>query len=158
MAKKQKKEFHVWSGYGWTTQTPEGWTKKMQRASVKIQHLCEEMKIDALACCGSSGMMAAAVLTVALDIPIIYVRKQGESSHGSSVESNSIGKPILRYLIVDDFICTGATLDRIVEGIEKFADRNSMQRPECVGAYLYNESSVPCSKKTPEDRRIKLFI
>lgn len=157
MARKQKKEFHVWSGYGWTTQTPEGWTKKMQRASVKIQHLCEEMKIDVLACCGSSGMMAAAVLTVALDIPVIYVRKVNETSHGSSVESNSIGKSISRYLIVDDFACTGATLDRIVEGIEKFADRNSMKRPECVGAFMYSESSTSKVQKTTGGRSIKVF-
>jgi len=156
MARK-KKEFHVWSGYGWTTHNPESWTKKIQLTAVKVQHLREEMGFKALACCGSSGMMAAAVLTVALDIPVIYVRKQNENSHGSSVESNSVGIAIPKYLIVDDFACTGATLDRIVEGIEKFADRNNMVRPECMGAFMYNETSTSKTQNTPAGRRIKIF-
>jgi adenine/guanine phosphoribosyltransferase-like PRPP-binding protein len=129
----------------------------MQRAAIKVQHLREEMGFKALACCGSSGMMAAAVLTVALDIPVVYVRKKDENSHGSSVESNSVGIAIPKYLIVDDFICTGSTLDRVVDGIEKFADRNQMLRPECMGVYLYGENTSSSVQKTPEGRRIRIF-
>ncbi len=157
MSRKKKNDFRVFAGYGWTTHNPETWVTRMKRSSVKIEHLREEIGFDAIACCGSSGMMAAAVLSVALGVPVIYVRKANEKSHGSSVEANSVGQSISRYLIVDDFVASGNTLDRIVSGIEKFADDHRMLRPECVGAFLYNEDSRMSQRHTPKGRIIKIF-
>lgn len=128
----------------------------MKYCAEKIALLQKEHGFDSLAVTGSSGMMAGAVLGMALQLPVIFVRKDRDGSHGSIVEA--MGEPtIKKYLIVDDFICTGASVARIVEKIEKYAARYGAVRPECVGAFLYNESSTSVAQTLPGGKRIRIF-
>jgi orotate phosphoribosyltransferase len=129
------------SGYGWTTFSPSSWTTKLQACAKKINTLKKKHKIDALAYTGSSGAAAAYVLGVALDLPVVYVRKKGESSHGNKVESNA-SKAIDNYLIIDDFICSGATVGSVVSGIEKYAKNNGKKAPKCIGVFLYQSDGT----------------
>lgn len=156
--KKTLNEFRVSSGYGWTDSSVAGFTRKMQEASVKIELLQETYKFQALACRGSSGMMAASVLGIALQLPVIYVRKEEEFSHGSSVESNAGYRTLERYLIVDDLICTGNTLAKIADKIENYAKRNSMKPPVCVGAFLYADNYAKGFNKTVGNRTFRIFV
>ena len=149
------------SGYGWTTFSPANWTKKLQACAKKINKLKNTHNVDALAYTGSSGAAAAYVLGVALDLPVVYVRKKGEDSHGSKVESNT-SKAIENYLIVDDFICSGATVENIFNGIEKYAKDNRKKAPNCVGVFLYqpvgdesNGSVTITSNK--KSKKLKIF-
>jgi orotate phosphoribosyltransferase-like protein len=152
--------FTIECGYGWTTFKPETWTKKLQACAKKVASLQKKHKIDALAYTGSSGAAAAYVLGVALDLPVVYVRKKGESSHGNKVEANT-SKPISNYLIIDDFICSGATVESVVKGIEKYAKDNHVKPPNCVGVFLY----APTDEKfktvsmyvNKEHRDVKVF-
>ncbi len=128
--------FTIDSGYGWTDYKPKEWTKKLQGCAKKIDALKKKHTIDALAYTGSSGAAAAYVLGVALDLPVVYVRKKGESSHGNDVESNT-SKAIKGYLVIDDFINSGATVEHIVGGIEKYAKSRNEKAPKCVGVFLY---------------------
>jgi len=125
----------------------------------KVGQLKTKHDIDALAYTGSSGAAAAYVLGVALDLPVVYVRKKGENSHGNKVESNA-DKRIRRYLVVDDFVCTGSTVERVISGIEKQAQENHDLIPECVGVFLYASEekdktvSITVNKKI---REVKIF-
>jgi orotate phosphoribosyltransferase-like protein len=66
---------------------------------------------------GTSGLVPAAALSAAYGIQVVYSRKYKENSHGSEVE----GAHYLRespYVIIDDFISSGATIKRIIGNLE----------------------------------------
>ncbi len=132
--------FKIENGYGWTTFTPSSWTKKLQSCAKKINKLKIKHSIDALAYTGSSGAAAAYVLGTALDLPVVYVRKKDENSHGKRVEANT-DEPIKNYLIIDDFISSGTTVENIVSGIEKHARDYGVKAPTCVGVFLYQSTN-----------------
>lgn len=59
---------------------------------------------------GSSGAIIAGVIATKVNCEIIYVKKEGEESHASHADlpKNQI------KIIVDDFVQTGATIQRIL--------------------------------------------
>jgi hypothetical protein len=66
---------------------------------------------DTIAFTGSSGAIALAV-GIALDIPVLHVRKDLGHSY---LPVEGVYAP--RYCIVDDFVSSGATVRRIVEKV-----------------------------------------
>ena len=87
-------------------------------------------KFDAIAVTGSSGLLIGPTVAYLLQKGVILVRKPGTSTHSSRrVEGDDIYK---RYIIVDDLISSGDTIERIKEA-------TSSQWPgiECIGTYLY---------------------
>jgi hypoxanthine phosphoribosyltransferase len=78
-------------------------------------------------------------MCVALQIPLIHVRKNGEDCHGAEIEGTA-WNGVRKYLIVDDFIDRGTTVEQIYERILHKAEREKMIPPECAGIYLYEES------------------
>ena len=123
--------------YGWAGITPAEFTERMKLASARFLKLKKEIDIDALAFCGSSGCAIAFSLATTHHIPLIYVRKLNESSHSNyTVECNDSTINIKKYLIVDDFVDTGGTVNHIVKSIRKYA-RN-------VGAYPAKPVGVLC--------------
>lgn len=91
------------------------------------------LEFRSIVCTGLSGMMIAPVVAERLGARLVIVRKD-ESSHGSDIETSGI---IGSYIILDDFIETGATLDRVIEKIND----NGYLMGECVGAFLYRQDS-----------------
>lgn len=138
--KKSVRPFNTIRGYGWTNRSVEDLTIIMQRATVKVDLLREKLGFDAIAFCGSSGAAAAFILCMSLQIPLIYVRKKNERSHGGPIECNAHDK-VTKYLIVDDFIDTGATVEHIIESIDRRAHLITTNKPVCVGAFLYQPSN-----------------
>ena len=90
------------------------------------------VEYDYIALRGSSGVSLATALAIALGKPIVIVRKPGESSHGTDVVFPE--GPFLTdgryYIIVDDFISTGATVAAIVE-------RLTQSQLTLVGVFCY---------------------
>lgn len=124
-------------GYGWTTTRPTEWRQVVKTAVRNVRAMKRDMGFDAIAFCGSSGASIAFSLTEKLEIPIIYVRKDGEKAHGNTVESNC-SEPINKYLIVDDFVASGGTVRYIIETIDKICVSKVARPPECVGAYMFD--------------------
>lgn len=90
---------------------------------------------DAIAFTGTSGAALAYPLALALKVPLICVRKKGDGNHfKSSIEGVTNSN---KYLIVDDFIVSGETMDRIIQTIR---GTGSMAKP--VGIYLYADRST----------------
>jgi orotate phosphoribosyltransferase-like protein len=69
---------------------------------------------------GSSGAIIAALTVSHLkgyNVEIKHLKKDGESSHSSKVPRIS---SLEKLFILDDFICTGETIERIVEKVKSF--------------------------------------
>ena len=95
-------------------------------------------KVDAIAFSGSSGCAIAFAIAMKYKLPLIYVRKKNEKSHGSMVECNCTD-PIYRYMIVDDFTYSGKTVQHIVSSVAKVAKKGfAWEGPECVGVYAFD--------------------
>lgn len=114
-----------------------------QRLAEELPDLMFKVGADAIAVRGTSGVSVAFGLRMLSDIQTIVVKKEGENSHGSSV--TAVGDDfadVARYLIVDDFVATGATVHAI---------RQRMGRAECVGVLSYANASVATSVLRRED-------
>lgn len=130
-------KFH--GNYGWTLYSPQELYDIMSKTSDRLAKILEREKVDALAFCGSSGSVAAFILGMTHKIPVVYVRKPNEESHGNLIESNagSIGS----YIIVDDFIDTGKTIRYIVNSVHKVARNQNVNPPVCKGVFLWSNRS-----------------
>ena len=111
---------------------------------------------DALAFRGVSGAIIAPVLALELRKSIIVVRKTAEKSHlGRTVQGDNNAR---RYIIVDDFIDSGATVQTIVKEILLWQphavclgvlEMHSLDDMTTRGA-PFELSRVPCLKEPDE--------
>lgn len=86
------------------------------------------LKFDAIVFTGNSGALVASPLAMALNKKLILIRKGEEIlSHGELIEGSISG----RYIILDDFIASGKTIDRVTEFLKDTTGK-------CVGIILYN--------------------
>ena len=102
------------------------------RNGVIIKAICSLRKIeqdfDSIACCGVSGLMVVPQIAEILNKNIIVVRKDERRYSEFFLEGVSPS----RYIIVDDLICSGSTVKRIVNYIH-----DDVPRAKCIGAYFY---------------------
>ena len=135
------------------------WESTAQLTAKFIQTMIDaSAPIDAIAFTGMSGALIAPRVATILGLPIIMVRKPHDGSHSRHRVEGFTGTEC--YMIVDDFVCTGATVRSICEAIE------SVQRPShalCCGVVQYNEimdalSYPPLSMTgVPEHLRFELL-
>ncbi len=95
---------------------------------------------EAIAFSGTSGAAMAYILSYRLGIPLICVRKKGDDGHHTRTFGGVRGLleghiDAATYLIVDDWISSGATVKRIAETI-----RQRSPNARCVGILLYQGS------------------
>jgi adenine/guanine phosphoribosyltransferase-like PRPP-binding protein len=125
--------------YGWAGIDSVGFAERMKLASIRFRALKKELKFDAIAFCVSSGCAVAFSLAAKHKIPLIYVRKTYEKSHSNTkVECNDKSVEVKKYLIVDDFIDTGGTMDYIVYSITKYAKAANAYPAEPVGVLCFD--------------------
>ena len=130
--------------YGWAGQNPTKLRNTLIRANDAFETLRKTVKFDAIAFCGSSGAAFAFPLAVSHKIPLIYVRKTGEQSHGNPVECNGEGR-IKKYLIVDDFIASGATVEWIAAQVKKYSKGDV--KPAVVGVFCFEDTDQNAFKR-----------
>jgi orotate phosphoribosyltransferase-like protein len=124
-------------GYGWGAKRPERLTELLKNANLRFGRLKKIHQIDAIAFTGSSGAAIAFTLGIKHNIPLIYVRKPGEESHGGQVECNA-DTVIKSYLIVDDFIDSGNTIIRIATGVNEIAKWHRVKPPVLLGVLCFD--------------------
>jgi adenine/guanine phosphoribosyltransferase-like PRPP-binding protein len=83
---------------------------------------------DAIACCGTSGLMVVPQIAELLKKNIIVVRKKKDGYSDFMVE----GTHTNHYIIIDDLICSGGTIKHIIKNIKAETPRS-----KCVGVYCY---------------------
>jgi hypothetical protein len=111
---------------------------------------------QAIAFRGMSGAAVAPLVAYRLGLNPLGVRK-GESSHGGDTfyPEGLNGEAVRRYVIVDDFVCSGAT----VHEVRSMAEKGHGLEP-CLGVFQYTKldmgveqrrslSGVPCYGTLP---------
>lgn len=110
------------------------------RLSVRIPQLMRELSATSVAVTGKSGISLAFATLMLCDFPLIVVRKPGENSHGNDVEGTP-GTLHSRYILLDDFVGSGATLRRVMhETTKRFSGELA-----CVGVLQYSRSDSGCT-------------
>jgi len=82
--------------------------KELVKVARKIKR---KHPFDAIAFTGMSGAGVAFPLSFLLKVPLILIRKKGYSHSSDEIEGTYNSK---RYLIVDDFIDSGETINKII--------------------------------------------
>lgn len=104
---------------------PGGFQSSMRALATKGRQWAQDQGAQGFIGTGASGIIAlGAMQMVNPDIPYMWVRKPGESSHGSTISGNKAACSMLRdvyyarqepfgLIAVDDFIASGETIGRI---------------------------------------------
>ena len=118
--------------------------KRAEHAARAINKMMDETGATSVVVHGNSGVSCGfAALTLAhADFNIVLLRKDNDNSHGSPIEGPE-GHHLGRYLILDDFVATGKTMNRIRDKIATLAQQYGLPEdtPECVGIVLYGYHS-----------------
>ena len=127
----------VYEGYA-TTYGQEAVRVRAEFAAKAIKELMERTGADCVVVHGNSGVSCGFAALMYENFPLILLRKDNDNSHGSPMEGPN-GHNVLKYLILDDFISTGATMERIKGKINTLSDQSGAgwPTPECVGIVLY---------------------
>jgi len=121
-------------------------TAKSIKALYEKKYREEKIRIEAIAFTGTSGAAMAYPLSYLLNIPLICIRKDEERSHyrkDGYGEVEGIKNPA-NYIIVDDMICSGETIDKITKKI-----KNMYPKAKCLGIFLYSSYQISPYKKIP---------
>lgn len=97
----------------------------------------EKIEFDAIAFRGNSGAIIAGYLSVLLEKPLIMVRKEMAISNRkveSLIDPRFVNN--VRYIIVDDLISSGDTVNDIIDTVTQFYDVTKL-----VGIFLYRSYS-----------------
>src|SRR5271157_2919582 len=116
-------------------------TENLRKNIATLAKTAKALDFDAIAFRGHSGSLLAAPLALKLKKSLILVRKPSEDSHSAFDVSGDVAAK--RYLIVDDLICSGATVRSIVEEVKVFAP-NAV----CIGALVTSRKNL---QKVTED-------
>ena len=113
---------------------------RAEYAASAINKMMAETGATSVVVHGNSGVSCgfAALMLSAVDFNIVLLRKDNDNSHGSPIEGPE-GHFLERYLILDDFVSTGATMNRIRDKIIVLHKQANPAEaaPECVGIVLY---------------------
>ncbi len=116
----------------------------------------KKVKFDAIAFRGMSGAAVAYPVSVLAGYHLIAVRKEDHSEHHGRNVEGSESRKIRRYIILDDFICSGNTIKAIIHAIDK--EKNIDVPPECVGVAIYNKGDSSQKKEVRvDDKLIPVF-
>ena len=116
---------------------------RAEYAAHAINKMMAETGATSVVVHGNSGVSCgfAALMLSDLDFNIVLLRKANDNSHGAPIEGPE-GHQLGRYLILDDFIASGDTMNRIRDNIGRLSLQRgqygpSKETPECVGVVLY---------------------
>ncbi len=120
--------------------TPKVLRRVVKRVVRKLTKLKKKVKFDTIAFRGNSGASVAFPVAVEMGIQMALIRKgkDQESSHGDPIEGAGEMK---NYIILDDFIFSGTTIDTIYNKIQTRAKDLQHTDVKCVGIALYNNDS-----------------
>lgn len=117
-----------------------GSPRSLQNVARKVTKAIREsdVQFDAIACRGVSGIVVASAVASRLAKQLIVVRKPDVKSHA---DVTAEGRPLsdYTYIVIDDFICSGATIRETMKTLltdEKF---QSHGYGRCVGVFLYSD-------------------
>lgn len=114
---------------------PDTLSAIVNKMSVQMIKLRKDLKFDAIAFSGFSGSSVAFPVSIQTGIPLLAVRKDADDSHhksGYGVLEGAIHSKT--YVILDDLISSGSTVERIISRIEEYNPA-----AQCKGIVLWNK-------------------
>ncbi len=108
-------------------------SKRVIRLANKIKKFSIKNRYDAILFTGVSGMAMGFPLSLKLKKPIVIVRKEGCAWNHSEYQIEGL-KEFKRYIIVDDRISTGKTINNIIRNI-----KDHCPNAKLTGIFLYNQ-------------------
>ena len=114
---------------------PDMFHRTVSQTVAEAKRLQASHNFDTIAFCGMSGAAMAFLLAHQLKLPLLCVRKKNESSHYRSQMGSTLMEGNLdcqRYLLLDDFISSGDTVNYIIESINK-----EIPQAKCVAMLMY---------------------
>ncbi len=134
------------NGYCSNNQIPQAHLMALENVRNLLVRLMPASGANCIAVRGTSGLSMAYGMRM-LDLlknreilPFVMVRKD-DGHHGGPVESLSFNRQeIGAYLILDDFISSGNTINKIIEKMEIDADDQDVK---CAGVVLYDQAHEP---------------
>jgi len=94
---------------------------------------------DTIVCRGKSGMLAAGYLAASMNKNIIIIRKSTNNAHAAGLVE--YWESPERYIIVDDFISSGATMANITSKMKKLFPKAKLV---AIALYDDDERDVEC--------------
>lgn len=134
---------------GYMAYDPDHVRKLARRVADSLPRMMAEFNADTVVVTGKSGISIAYAALMLIDFPLVTVRKAGEKMQGggSRVEGR-MGHECRRYIVLDDLVSTGSTVDNIHEALVRRCG-DSYKEPECVGVLVYGDYGPPCAIRTP---------
>lgn len=123
----------------------------------------KKLEFDTIVFRGLSGALIAPLAAFVLKKELLVVRKTTENCHSwYSIEGNMA---MQRYLVIDDCICSGDTLQNIFTTINKEGQRHlddkiryqDFYKAQCVGVILYNSSGGRAFFTRSDNTSVTLF-
>jgi len=108
-------------------------------------------KFDTVAFTGVSGSLLGPTIAMHFKKRVVIIRKNIMGTHSNRMVEGDI-KRCHKYIIIDDVVESGRTIQRIVK---KIADSGHNSR--CVGVFLYNNSLDNFDKETDIGPNIPVF-
>ena len=104
-------------------------------------------KFDFIVVTGVSGTIVGAPVAVALEIPLVVVRKPTDDTHDNQDVVN-YANAVGRWIFVDDFVATGYTIKRVTQRMSETLKAGSrydipeppIDHPVYAGSYMYGET------------------
>jgi adenine/guanine phosphoribosyltransferase-like PRPP-binding protein len=123
MKKKIPSKYNFTTRYLDKIYSTEEFSKLIDKLAKRLNTFYKKHSFDAIAFTGSSGAAVAYPLSYKCNIPLICIRK-GHSHFGCTYEGRT---DIKNYIIIDDFIETGATIKRIKKEVKKVSKNAKLQ-------------------------------
>lgn len=95
----------------------KNYSNVLDRVVTALEELKAKHQVDTIAFSGTSGSAVSYTAGWATDLRLINVRRNDGNHHGLPVEGYKWAK---RYVIVDDFVSTGATIVRIIREVKHY--------------------------------------
>lgn len=108
--------------------------ERRNEAISKMVETLKDLDFDAIAVRGVSGITMGSILAHVLNKELVVVRKLEEDSHASY--NAETPKEFSKYIVVDDFTCSGETLFYVV-----LATACVNPNATCRGFYSYNSEN-----------------
>lgn len=111
----------------------------VRRAARSLLEARKSLDFNVLAATGNSGLPLIGALSYITGIPMAAVRKAHDGAHDTAMV-NGIMPLDMKYVIVDDLISSGRTIQNIVQKMRTGHEDqwNGQGQRQLVGIYLYN--------------------
>lgn len=97
--------------------------KEPAKVRADLVHLLANIDFDSFVVAGVSGLIIAGQLSDAIGKPFLYVRKADESGHSTQRVEGTLCK---RWVFVDDFVSSGATLQRVINEVTRISSQTTL--------------------------------